>query len=270
MDCAAAGIPAETVSMPLAGATGPVTLSGSLVQHTAESLSGVVIHQLAGAGSPLVYGGAAAVFDMRRGTTPMGAVETMMIDSGYTQIGRRLGLPVHAYMGLSDSKQPDYQAGFESAMGAVLAALAGVNVVSGAGMLYYVNCQSLEKLVLDHEVCAMAHRLIDGVSFREETAGLDVLRENAGGRDFLRTQHTRRNFRDEVYYPGNVVDRGGIGDWESAGFPTAAARAHQEVERLLAGADAYDDALAGRLEKTMAADLAESGVDTLPPWRAKV
>jgi trimethylamine--corrinoid protein Co-methyltransferase len=42
IDCAKAGIPAELVSMPLAGATAPVTIAASVVQHTGESLSGVM------------------------------------------------------------------------------------------------------------------------------------------------------------------------------------------------------------------------------------
>ena len=137
IDCSRNGIPAELVSMPLTGATAPVTLAGALVQHTAENLSGVVIHQLAGPGSPIIYGGSPACFDMRKGTTPMGAVETMMIDCAYAEIGKHLGLPVHAYMGLSDSKMTDYQGGMETAMGMPLAALAGGNVGSGAGMLCF-------------------------------------------------------------------------------------------------------------------------------------
>ncbi len=118
MDCAVHGIPAETVSMPLAGATSPVTLAGALVQHTAESLSGVVIHQTVSPGAPIVYGGAPAIFDMRKGTTPLAAVESSMIEMAYAQIGKSFGLPVHGYLALSDAKLPDYQAGFETAMGA--------------------------------------------------------------------------------------------------------------------------------------------------------
>jgi trimethylamine--corrinoid protein Co-methyltransferase len=133
--CARSGIPAELVSMPLTGATSPVTLTGALVQHTAENLSGIVIHQLSGPGSPIIYGGSPSAFDMRKGTTPMGAMETMMIDMAYSQIGKYLGLPTHAYMGLSDSKVVDAQAGFESGLGIILSALAGINVISGPGML---------------------------------------------------------------------------------------------------------------------------------------
>jgi len=80
IDCARAGIPSELVSMPLAGATSPVTLAAAVVQHTAENMSGVTICQLAQEGAPIVWGGSPAAFDMRQGTTPMGAVGTWMID----------------------------------------------------------------------------------------------------------------------------------------------------------------------------------------------
>jgi len=71
IDLARARVPAQMVSMPLAGAASPVTLLGSVVQHAAECLSGIAIHQLAQAGAPIVWGGAPAIFDMRKGTTPM-------------------------------------------------------------------------------------------------------------------------------------------------------------------------------------------------------
>ncbi|MCK4450995.1 MAG: trimethylamine methyltransferase family protein, partial [Anaerolineae bacterium] len=104
MDCAQYRIPAELVSMPLTGATSPATLLGAIVQHAAECLSGVTIHQLVNASAPIVWGGSPAAFDMRTGTTPMGAVETMMIDCAYAQVGKALGLPTHAYLGMSDAK----------------------------------------------------------------------------------------------------------------------------------------------------------------------
>jgi len=111
IDCARHGIPVEFVSMPLAGFMSPVTLVGSLVQHTAETLSGVVISQIARPGTPVLWGGSPAIFDIRYETTPMGAIETMMMDCAYSEIGRSLGLPTQAYISLSDAKQLDAQAG---------------------------------------------------------------------------------------------------------------------------------------------------------------
>lgn len=271
MDCARSGIPAELVSMPLTGATSPVTLAGALVQHTAEDLSGIVIHQLAGPGSPINYGGSPACFDMRKGTTPMGAVETMMIDTAYAQIGKSFGFPVHAYMSLSDAKSPDYQAGFETAMGATLAALAGVNVISGPGMLNFESCQSFEKLVIDNEICAMANRLVAGIAFREDSLGFDILREFAESKTFLTSEHTRKYFREETYYPSDVVDRSTHGEWENKGSLTASDRAHAKVKELLDKTQPalLDGKLAAELEARMLVDAKAYGMEKLPDWRGK-
>ncbi len=120
IDAAKSMIPSEFVSMPLAGASAPITLIGCITQHCAECLAGVVIVQLSKRGAPLIWGGSPAVFDMKYGTTPMGAIETMMINIGDVEMGKLLNLPTHAYMSLSDSKIPDSQAGFEAGMGALL------------------------------------------------------------------------------------------------------------------------------------------------------
>ncbi len=232
--CAEHGIPAELVSMPLTGATAPVTLAGALAQHTAENLSGVVIHQLTAPGAPIIYGGSPSAFDMRTGTTPMGAIETMMLDCAYAQVGKHLGLPTHAYMGLSDAKIADYQAGLESGLGALLAALAGINIVSGAGMLDFESAQSLEKLVLDHEACAMALRCLGGIEGRDLETVVEVVRQGIVAEQFLHLDHTRRWFREEFYRPSRVIDRL-VGDaWAAEGATTALERAHAEVGRLLA------------------------------------
>ena len=129
VDLARAGVPAEIVSMPLAGATAPVTLAGSIVQHAAECISGITIHQLAQPGAPIVWGAAPAIFDMRSGKTPMGAIETAMLDVGCAEVGKHLGLPTHAYMVAGDGRVIDAQVEMESGMSAVLGALAGINMI---------------------------------------------------------------------------------------------------------------------------------------------
>ncbi len=228
IDCARAGIPVEIISVPMTGATGPVTLLGALVQHTAENLSGVVLQQLVAPGGPVSWGSCASAFDMRHGTTPLGAVTTMLLGAGTAQVGRHLGLPTHAYMGLSDAKRPDYQAGLESGSGALMASLAGHDVISGPGMLAFVGCQSLEKLVLDHEAVRLARRAADGLPPREETLGLHAIQQGVAEGQFLKLRHTRRWFRKELDFPGPTIDR-------QDGVPADAAdvRAHAEVTRIL-------------------------------------
>jgi trimethylamine:corrinoid methyltransferase-like protein len=233
MDCARKGVPSELVSMPLAGATSPVTLAGAVIQHAAESLSGITIGQLAKKGAPIVWGGAPAAFDMREGTTPMGDVGTWLIDTAYVQVGKALGLPTHTYMGSSDSKLLDMQAGIESAGGTILAALAGVNMISAGGMIDFLRCQSFEKLVMDAEIIGMAKRLITGIEAHDQPIAVDLMRKSAHQANFLSSPHTHKWFRKELYMPSEVIDRGSLDAWQKKGKRSAEARASDRVESLL-------------------------------------
>jgi trimethylamine--corrinoid protein Co-methyltransferase len=232
LDAACWGIPIEFVSMPAMGSVGPVTMVGSLIQHTAETLSGVVFSQLAAPGAPVIYGGSPSLFDMRCGTTPMGAIESMIVMCATAQIGRHLGLPTHAYLGLSDSKVVDAQAGAETSLGAVLGALAGVNNMSGPGMLELESCFSLEKLVIDNDVCGMALRAAEGVA-----AGVDdfpaagVFDELLAKGHLLTSEHTLRHYR-EHFYP-ETLDRDRRENWAKRGGRDAGQHAAARVEELL-------------------------------------
>ncbi len=229
LDCARSGIPVELVPMALAGFIAPVTLAGTLVQHAAEALAGVVASQVARPGAPVLFGCASTVFDIRSETTPMGAVESMLLACGAAQIGRRLGLPTQAYIVLSDSKALDTQAGIETGMGGALAALSGINQVSGPGMLDLGNCFSLEKLVVDHEVCAMAARLRAGIS-QPASRQAEIIEELLREGHLLIAPDTRSYLRQEVSFPGAVIDRTSRQRWTAEGRQTL----HERVERVIA------------------------------------
>jgi trimethylamine--corrinoid protein Co-methyltransferase len=253
--------------MPLGGATAPVTLREMIVQHCAESLSGVLLHQLAAPGAPLVWGGSPAAFDMRHGTTPMGAVETMMVDAGNAQVGRSLGLPTHAYTGMSDAKVVDWQNGMESGIGAVLAALAGINLVAGPGMMDFESCQSLEKLVLDDQACGMALRLARGVGHDSAGEAVDLLRQVVELGGFLGHRHTRDHFRAEQFLPSKVIDRGTFEQWEAAGGRSSFEAAREEVRAIVARgnpAPVADD-LRAELTALIGAEARRLAIPSLPP-----
>jgi trimethylamine--corrinoid protein Co-methyltransferase len=269
IDCARAGVPAELVSMPLMGATGPQTVVGSTVQHAAECLSGITIHQLARAGSPIVWGGSPASFDMRTGATPMGAMATMMLDCSYAQIGKNIkpgGLPTHAYLGMADTKIVDAQTGLETASGAILGALAGVNMMSGPGMMDFESCFSLEKLVIDAEIVGMAKRLVAGVDDTEDPLALHVMREVGHAGNFLKSKHTRRNFRKEDYIPTDVIDRDFRQTWFDKGALDVNARAHRRVQELIAGWQLVElePAVEQKLHEIARREAAKVGLAELP------
>ena len=231
VDLARAGVPAEIVSMPLAGATAPVTLAGSITQHAAECISGIVIHQLAQPGAPIVWGGAPAIFDMRTGKTPMGAIETAMLDIGCAEVGKHLGLPTHAYMVAGDCRVIDAQAEMESGTSAALGALAGINMISGAGMLDFLACHSIEKLVIDAEAIASAQRLIEGVEARTDSLATAMFAQTGLSGDFLKLKETRALFRKEQHFPSAVIDRG-LPAMDGT-TPDILARTRHRVEELL-------------------------------------
>ena len=234
VDCARWSIPVELVSMPLSGFMAPVTLVGSLVQQTAENLSGVVISQLVNPRHPILYGGSPAVFDVRFETTPMGAVETMMLDCASSEIGKRLGMPTQGYIALSDAKQLDAQAGLETGIGAALAGLSGINSISGPGMLDFESCLSLEKLVVDDEICGITYRLLRGIEPREDFPAIPIFEELRREKHLLIADHTRRHLREEITFPGAVIDRANRSRWLKGGKLTMRERAAQEVSRLIA------------------------------------
>ncbi len=196
----------------------------------------------------------------------MGAVETTMLTCAAAEIGRRLGLPTQGYIGLSDSKALDAQAGLETGIGATLAALTGIDNVSGPGMLDFESCQSLEKLVVDHEICLMTDRLRAGIEPREDFPSRPLFEELLAEKHLLIADHTRRHLRSELTFPGPVVDRTSRARWLEEGAATLGERAAREVDRNTADfkPSRIGDDVRKDLEEVMTAAASANGMDTLP------
>jgi trimethylamine--corrinoid protein Co-methyltransferase len=189
-----------------------------------------------------------------------------MIDCATSEIGKHLGMPTQAYISLSDAKHLDAQAGFETSMGATLAALSGINSISGPGMLDFESCQSLEKLVVDNEICALTQRLIRGIVPREDFPSTPIFEELIRDKHLLIADHTRRHLKDEIHFPGPVVDRANSSRWLADGGLTLHQRAANEVARLI---DAWQpsclaDDVKAEMERLMTAEARRFGMDALP------
>ncbi len=233
IDCAEWGIPMEIVPVLLLGMISPSTTVGALVLHTAEVLSGLAIAQRIRPGTPVLFGGAPASFHMKLMTNPMTAVEALQLYCGYAQIADHLKIPSQAYMALSDSKFNDSQAGLETGMGAILASLAGINSVSGPGMLDYVNCFSLEKLAFDDEVVAHARRFIEPVEVKEDLPTQALIDELVREKHLMMSEHTLEHWPEELYIPGPMVDRTNWEQWEEHGSKTFKERAAEVIDECL-------------------------------------
>jgi trimethylamine--corrinoid protein Co-methyltransferase len=193
----------------------------------------------------------------------------MMIECAYAEIGKALGLPTQAYMALSDAKLLDAQCGLETSMGATLAVLAGINSVSGPGMLDFESCFSLEKLVLDNEICGMALRLARGIEPREDFPALPRFEELLREKHLLIADHTRKYLKQEIHFPGVAIDRANRSRWEAEGGRTLGERAHAEVEKLLARwrQSSLPDDVKAELTRRMLHEARRWGMDALPHER---
>jgi trimethylamine--corrinoid protein Co-methyltransferase len=262
IDCAEHGIPAEIIPAPQMGATSPVSIAGTVVEANAEFLSGAVISQLVEPGAPIIYGGSPSAFDMRYCTARLGAIEAVMTACASAEMGKHYGVPTQGYLGLSDSKAVDGQSSFESGMGIMLAAMTGVNIVSGPGMQASENCQSLEKLVIDNEYCGAAYRMIEGINVDSVSLAAEVIAKVGPGGHFLAERHTRENLRKERFIPSDVLDRLSPDAWVKAGSLDTTYRARERAEKILREHEPYSlpsDAAEG-LQRTLEGILERYGI----------
>jgi len=240
LDCVEAGIPVEVVPVTLMGLIAPVTLVGALVFHCVDVLAGITMAQVLRPGHPVMFGGAPATFHMKAASSPMAAIEAQHLNVAYVAIAKYLGLPTQAYMALSDGKFLDAQAGGETFSSALLAALAGVNSVSGPGMLDFVLTFSLPKLVFDNEVCGQA------LHFCREIRPLDDLPSQAlvdhviNESHMLTLQQTLDHWPQELYQTDPVIDRSTRDTSTPDSGPDLVARATAEVEQRLSRYQAFD------------------------------
>ena len=233
IDCAKAGIPAQIVPAPLMGVSGPVTIKGTLVQQNMEILSGIVITHLVNPGTPLVYGGAIGSLDMRYGTPRFSSIEAIMAACMSNEIGKYYGIPTHAYLGTSDSIIEDSQSGYETGLGLVMGILAGINVISGPGLLAQLNCLSLEKLVIDNEYCGSALRLVRDSDSLIDDEIQELINDVGPGGNYLAKKHTQKNYRQKHLFPSDVISRLNIQSWIDEGQNTIIDRARVILDTLL-------------------------------------
>jgi trimethylamine--corrinoid protein Co-methyltransferase len=144
-------------------------------------------------------------------------------------------LPLYNSAGMTDSKIPDIQAGFEKGMSLVLAALAGSNYIHhAAGMLENMNSVAAEQYVIDNDIAGMALRVLRGIEVSEESLALDVIDRVGPGGHFLMEEHTLDHMRSELFYPSAVVDRQGRESWQETGGLDARERAKRIAREILA------------------------------------
>jgi trimethylamine--corrinoid protein Co-methyltransferase len=228
------GMPIAISSAPQAGATSPVTLAGTLVQLTAEQLSGITYINLMRPGHPILSGYVPSVADLRTGSFSGGSPEFALMNAAAAQLTQFMGVPVYNSSAISDSKVPDVQAGYEKGISTATAALAGANYIHhSAGFLESMLTVAYEQYVIDDDINGSVMRLVRGIEVTDEALAVDVIQAVCNGEGhFLGHPQTLNLMNSEYYYP-HTGDRATRESWEQAGALDMRERARRKARDLL-------------------------------------
>jgi trimethylamine--corrinoid protein Co-methyltransferase len=229
-----AGIPVALVSAPLSGATAPAALVGTLVQVIAEELAGLTYVQLLQPGHPALMGGMPLVTDLRTGGMLGGCAELALMNAASAQMAHFYGLPVYNSCGITDSKIPDIQAGFEKGLTSAVTALAGAHYNHhAAGMLESLLAVAYEQYIIDDDISGQVMRLVRGLEVTEESLSLEVIHDVCTGEGhYLGHPQTLALMNTEYHYP-HTADRATRADWEAAGALDMRERARRKARQTL-------------------------------------
>ncbi len=229
----AAGIPVAIFTMPTPGATGPVTLAGSVTVAAMEFLSGLVLCRLANLNAPVIWGCGVTPLDMKTTTRAGGAPEHGLTGVAITQLAHDFGCPSLTGGFDTTASAPGTQSSIEGFPQGLSVVLGGADLIVGLGLLEDAKTLSLVKLVIDDEEVAMIKRLADGIVVNDETIALDLIEKVGIGGMFLAEKHTMKHLREEQYLPG-LIDRRSVDLWERDGRKSLEDRARTKVRQALA------------------------------------
>jgi trimethylamine--corrinoid protein Co-methyltransferase len=225
------GFPCTVASMPLGGATAPVTFAGSLVITNAEILSGVCTIQLASPGTSTNVFYLMGNLDMKTGLWGQGPEEGLLC-AGAVEVARHYGFRVTVNGFNTASKMSGAQTSYEKTLSTILPVLAGADIVYGAGSLQGGMAASFEELVMDDEVCRAVWKAVQGIEVNDETLAVDVINKVGSSGHFLAEKHTLKHFKDVLFFP-QLTDRQSYDAWKKTGGKSMIKRARERAEEIL-------------------------------------
>jgi len=232
--CNRQGIPVALSAAPMSGSTSPMTMAGTLAQLHAEQLAGITICQLTQPGAPLLYGGIPGMANMTSMGYLGGGVECGMMNAAIHQLAAYINVPNYNSAGLSDSKLPDAQAGWEKAMTVLLGAMGGSNYMHhSAGMLESMLTVAHEQYVIDDEIIGMACKVLKGIEVDADHLALEVIDTVGPAGNFMMSPHTMQYMRSEYFQGNGVTDSKSRHQWEQGGSLDARERAKIIARKIL-------------------------------------
>lgn len=229
------GMPVLLLSAAQAGATSPAALAGTIVQAVAECLAGLVYINCIAPGAIAIWGTWPFVSDLRTGAMSGGSGEQALITSGCAQMGHFYKLTVGSAAGMSDSKLPDMQAGYEKGLTAGISAMTGINLMyEAAGMHASLLGFCLESLLIDNDMLGSINRNVRGIEVNDETLSFDVIKDVCvnGPGHYLGNEQTLALMQKEYVYP-HIGNRMSPKEWVEAGKPDIVQKAAARKREIL-------------------------------------
>ncbi|WDP88410.1 MAG: trimethylamine methyltransferase family protein [Desulfobacter sp.] len=220
-------------SMVLAGITGPIDIAGTAAQEMAECLAGITLAQLITPGVPCVCGGTSCASDMRTGGVSLGGPESLQLTAIAAQMAEHYGLPCRYGGNLTDSYAINAQAGFESALLMAAPVIAGAHFIHQAcGILGAYAAVSLEKFVIDEEVCGMIKRAVAPLDISEESINTDLIKRVGPSGSYMMQPETAMKCRT-AFFPARLTCRSTYDDWVAKNNGDMVARAAEYVKKRI-------------------------------------
>ena len=229
--CAEKFIPVIYAGMPQAGATAPATFAGTLAQGVAESLGGLVIHQLKNRGAPFIFGAIPTHFDMRTMILPYGVPELHLLCAATTEMAHFYDLPMFGTAGTTDAKVVDAQAAIEASLSLFFAALSGANLTHDVGQMASAHIASPEFLVLNNEIIAMLDNYFRPIHTDAESLALDIIDKVGPEGHFLSEDHTNQHYREDWY--SWLFDRSRFETWSEEGGLSINEKLRDKARKIL-------------------------------------
>jgi len=229
---ASEGLPVYPTIVPNAGLTSPMSMAGTLAQGNAEFLAAATLMQMVKEGTPLIYATLATVADMRTGAYTSGGIECGMLHMAFAQIAHFYDVPCGGYIGLTNSKLNDAQAGYETGMSAMGGMVSGMDMFNIGGLIDALKTFDFAKAVIDDEVAQMMKRVKRGVNFSEDELAIDLIKQVGPGGSFIVAKHTMSRMKTEVVMT-KLADRDPRTIWEKKGSKDIHARAMKRVKEIM-------------------------------------
>ncbi|MCE9647793.1 MAG: trimethylamine methyltransferase family protein [Chloroflexi bacterium] len=234
IEMAKAGVIQSNLPAPTGGATSPMTMTGSIVQQSAETLAPLVLAQLVNPGCGVIYCGRLGMLEPRTGLI-WGGVELGLSSAATVQLGHYYGFSVNVYGFSTNAHTLDAQNAFERGLNATIPALAGADELSGIGEMEAGVMGSFAQMVLDNEFASSVLRLRKGLSADSTHLAVDIIANVMNGtRNFLGQRHTMNHIKAGELALTKLAERNSWDTWEDKlGRKQIADHATDEAERIL-------------------------------------